>query len=99
CLLIGILIPAIRAIVRPSTLTLLVARIRADHPHDALASNDLAVSADPPHRSSYFHRSKLPAHFPAALRLIPPSARSPSGSLSSTAPRTGASSCAPEAAP
>src|SRR5690606_821023 len=55
CLLTGILIPAMRAIVRPSTLSLLVARIRADHPDDALAPDDLAVAADPAHRSSYFH--------------------------------------------
>src|SRR5690606_27277841 len=55
CLLTGILIPAIRAIVRPSTLSLLVARIRADHPNDAFAADDLAVPADPAYRSSHFH--------------------------------------------
>src|SRR4051812_15687056 len=46
----GMLIPAIRAMVFPkyrrSTLALLVARVGADHAHDVLAADDLAVAAD-----------------------------------------------------
>src|SRR5690606_31907322 len=90
CLLTGILIPAMRAIVRPSTLSLLVARIRADHPDDALAPDDLAVAADPAHRSSYFHlcHSRPTAVPGPPSRPIWSLARSLSGSPSSAAPRT-----------
>jgi hypothetical protein len=38
-----------------STLPLLVARIRADHPHDAIAADDLAVPAKLLHGCPYFH--------------------------------------------
>jgi hypothetical protein len=45
CLFMGMLMPAIRAIVLP--LALLVTRIgAADHEHDAAAPHDLAVLAD-----------------------------------------------------
>jgi len=37
------------------SLTLLVFRVLADHPHDALATDDLALRADPLHRRTYFH--------------------------------------------
>jgi hypothetical protein len=40
---------------RKSTLALLVARVRADHPHDAVAADDLAVAADFLDRCEYFH--------------------------------------------
>jgi hypothetical protein len=40
-----------------STLTLLVARVRADHIDHAPAAHDLAVLADLLHRRPYFHGS------------------------------------------
>src|SRR5258708_1653037 len=54
------LMPAIRAIIRPqtflSTLALLVALVRADHSHHTFAADDLAVTAD------FFDRSRN-SHF------------------------------------
>src|SRR5260370_18802819 len=56
CCWLGILMPAMRAMGETfnyirfnkvlSTLALLVARIRANHPHHALAPHDLALAAD-----------------------------------------------------
>jgi hypothetical protein len=40
---------------RFSTLALLVTGVGADHTHDAIAPDDLAVAADFLHRSQYFH--------------------------------------------
>jgi len=38
-----------------STLTLLVARIRTDHTHDAVAPNNFALAADAFNRCQHFH--------------------------------------------
>jgi hypothetical protein len=50
CLLVGMLTPAIRAIVLSSSpglaLTLLVARVFANHAHHTAAAHDLALSAN-----------------------------------------------------
>jgi hypothetical protein len=43
CLLVGILTPAIRAIVVPLTLALLVPRVFANHAHDTAPAHDLAL--------------------------------------------------------
>src|SRR5262245_31916839 len=59
------LTPAIRAMVvlvfrqreRALALPLLVPRVLADHPHDAVAPDDLAVAAHLLHRCDYFHRA------------------------------------------
>src|SRR5450631_1694710 len=60
--------PAIRAMVLPcyrrctkslSTLTLLMPRIRANHAHDAIAPDDLAIAANLFYRSHYFHRNSF----------------------------------------
>src|SRR5262245_32963526 len=60
CWLGGMLMPAIRAIALPRlALTLLVTRIRADHPQDALAPDDLALAAHLLDRSIHFHRLLL----------------------------------------
>ncbi len=40
-------------------LLLLVLRVRADHPHDAFAADDLAVLTDPLHAATNFHGSVL----------------------------------------
>jgi len=40
---------------RKSTLALLVARVRADHAHDAVAADDLAVAADFLDGCQYLH--------------------------------------------
>jgi hypothetical protein len=37
------------------TLSLLVFGVRADDPHDAFATDDLAILADPPDAASDFH--------------------------------------------
>src|SRR3954464_11609450 len=60
------------------TLTLLVARIGADHPHHALAAHDLAFAADFLDRSHYFHGALL---FPTSrgTRCVP--ARGRTGSV------------------
>src|SRR5688572_12527441 len=65
CWWLGMLMPAMRAIGGTrnyiclvkvlSTLTLLVARIGANHPHHALAPHDLALAADPFDRGHYLH--------------------------------------------
>src|SRR5215470_10487990 len=51
--------PAMRAIrwvlFLRSALALLVARVLAEHPHDALPPDDLALSTDGFHRCAYFH--------------------------------------------
>jgi hypothetical protein len=47
-----------------STLTLFVPGIRTDHPHDTVASNNLAVAADALNRCQHFHF--LTPIFPAA---------------------------------
>src|SRR5690606_29040018 len=98
-----------------STLALLVPRIGADHAHDAIPANDLAVAAHFLDRSSDFHRSflKIPASAepfsiptPRAPRI--PSAcpsgsgrrgHIPSGSPSSAGLRTDGTSDVPAAAP
>jgi hypothetical protein len=49
------LIPAMRAISLTSTLTLLVARVRANDVDHATAAHDLAVLADLLDRRTYFH--------------------------------------------
>src|SRR5689334_13485245 len=46
CWWFGMLMPAIRAMFVLLSLALLVARVRADHAHDALAPHDLAFAAD-----------------------------------------------------
>src|SRR5438552_10400034 len=43
CWWFGMLMPAIRAMTCPLSLTLLVARVGADHAHHALAPHDLAL--------------------------------------------------------
>src|SRR4051794_7039245 len=48
-----------RAIVPFLSLTLLVLGIFADDPHDALATDDLALRADPLDRRTYFHDEVL----------------------------------------
>src|SRR6202012_439020 len=53
CLFIGILMPAMRAIV--STLSLLVALVAADHVDHAPTAHDLAVLADLFNGWTYFH--------------------------------------------
>jgi hypothetical protein len=40
---------------RESTLALRVTRVRADHAHDTVAADDLAVAADFLYRCEYFH--------------------------------------------
>src|SRR6266850_6974267 len=57
CLFIGMLMPAMRAMVfdSPSPLALLVARVFADNVDHAPAAHDLAVLADPLDRRTYFH--------------------------------------------
>jgi hypothetical protein len=50
CLFCGRSTPAIRAIERFLSLTLLVFGVLANHPHDALAADDFALRADPLHR-------------------------------------------------
>jgi hypothetical protein len=55
--------PEIRGISAPDeflTLLLLVLRVRANHAHDALPTDDLAVLADSPHACSHFHDEHLP---------------------------------------
>src|ERR1700694_100928 len=67
-----------------SSLPLLVARIRANHPDHAFAPHDLAFAADPFHRCHYFHdvsyfvfRLRLPsASAYLALKVIRPLVRS-----------------------
>src|SRR5712692_5194025 len=51
--------PAIRAIVLLLSLSLLVFRILADHPHHTLAVDDLALIANFLDRCPYFHKSVL----------------------------------------
>src|SRR5918992_4749313 len=53
-LLSGMLTPAMRAIV-PLTLSLLVARVLADHEHAPVATDDLALLAHRLDRRSYLH--------------------------------------------
>jgi hypothetical protein len=43
CLFVGMLTPAIRAMFLPLTLTLLVARVFANHAHHTAAAHDLAL--------------------------------------------------------
>src|SRR5687768_13829440 len=43
-----------------SALPLFVPRILADHAHDALSADDLAVAANPFYRCQYFHVHFLP---------------------------------------
>jgi hypothetical protein len=52
------------------TLTLLVLGILADHPHHAVALDDLAVFANLLYRSSYFHRSNSLTQFGGCRRKI-----------------------------
>src|ERR1700724_1323875 len=63
CLFIGMLMPAMRAILRSRTPALLVPRGRADHVDHAAAAHDLAVLADLLDRGTYFHDA-----FPCAAR-------------------------------
>jgi hypothetical protein len=42
-----------------STLTLLVLRVDADHAHNTLAADDLALVTDLLHRRPYLHRKPL----------------------------------------
>src|SRR5436305_3629386 len=55
CLWGGMLMPAMRAMVFLSALTLLVARVGADHADHALAPDHLAVAAHLLHGCSDFH--------------------------------------------
>src|SRR6266540_3000045 len=55
-LLIGMFTPAIRAISTLLPLSLLVARVRADHQDRATAANDLALLAHRLNRSSYLQK-------------------------------------------
>src|SRR5665213_254606 len=95
CLFIGILIPAMRAILLP--LPLLVARLRADHIDHALATHDLAVLADLFDRRSYFHRV-LMGPGPRCFTCLVRRGRSRADSPSSEVLDTDATSCAPAAA-
>src|SRR5690606_31755974 len=97
CLFIGMLMPAMRAItcspnnscsdLACSALTLLLARVGADHVHDAPAAHDLAVLTDLLDGWTY-----LPS---LSLRCC----GRPAGWPSSSNPDTGATSHAPAAAP
>src|SRR5436853_7408783 len=53
----------------PSTLALLMARVRTDHAHHALAPDHLAVAAHLLHRSHHLHHS-LPSETHFALNTI-----------------------------
>ena len=66
-LFIGILMPAMRAIV--STLSLLVALVAADHVDHAPTAHDLAVLADLFNGWTYFHEDYLPKILGISARL------------------------------
>src|SRR3954471_13006225 len=54
-LLRGMLIPAMRAMLDPLALPLLVPRVLADHEHPPVAADDLALLTHRLHRRSYLH--------------------------------------------
>src|SRR5882762_7992400 len=80
CWLGGMLMPAIRAITSSSALTLLVSWIRADHAHDTLALDHLALAAHLLDRRHHLHCLLLWTYF--ALNTI--RARERSYGVSST---------------
>src|SRR5262245_9506753 len=55
----------------PSALALLVARVRADDPHDALAPDHLALLTSRPDRRPHLHRALHPGGL-IPLRLLEP---------------------------
>jgi hypothetical protein len=54
------------------TLFLLMLRVGANHPHDALAADDLAILANPPNTATHLHGKHLHFIFVGKNRSEPP---------------------------